>query len=158
MIRVRALGTTGGKLAAALVAVVLMAALTGALAQAPSRMQAFTATLASQYVVPAFSSGSSGSALAILDGQELLVTGKFSLTSPIDTAEAGGAHIHRGGPTENGPVVFELDVTGTLAGTFQGRFQLSADQVTALENGEFYIQVHSQDHRSGEIRGQLTPQ
>jgi hypothetical protein len=80
------------------------------------------------------------------------------------------AHIHLGSPDENGPVVAflygpadpsgpldgllasgsleEADLLGPLAGDFNGF-------VEALRAGDLYVNVHTTDVPSGEIRGQI---
>lgn len=103
-----------------------------------------------------------GGVIAILTDTSAIVAGGFSgLTSALNTAIAGGAHLHGGAAGANGPVVFSLgtDVaTGGLSGTFaaaQNVFAISAEQRAALLTGGFYANIHSLTNASGEIRGQL---
>jgi hypothetical protein len=80
------------------------------------------------------------------------------------------AHIHAGLPNENGPVVAflygpaapsgpirgplsngmltEADLVGPFAGDFAGFVQ-------ALKAGELYVNLHTSDWPSGEVRGQI---
>ena len=67
----------------------------------------------------------------------------------------GGAHIHQGASDANGGIVFELTASGTRDGTFSGTFQLDDTQVQSLKDGQLYVQLHSEDHKSGVLRGQL---
>ena len=70
------------------------------------------------------------------------------------------AHIHDGPAGTNGGVVFPL-FTG--AGSFDaahplsGTLTLSPTQVTKMLAGDYYINVHTSDVPSGEIRGQIRP-
>jgi hypothetical protein len=66
-----------------------------------------------------------------------------------------GAHIHRGAPLENGPVVNPLGITDevhTVAGTASG---LSAGFLDSVLAGDAYVNVHTSAHPGGHIRGQI---
>ncbi len=80
------------------------------------------------------------------------------------------AHIHTGKVGENGPVVVTLYKSDTpqsingklsygnitsnlLEGPMKGK-QIS-DLVTAMSNGSTYVNVHTEKHPNGEIRGQV---
>ena len=95
---------------------------------------------------------------------------QYSLTvSAIDSVVA--AHIHLGGPGENGPVVVPLfdgpatsvqDASVIAEGTvtqadlineLEGQpFQALVD---AMENGNAYVNVHTAANPAGEVRGQI---
>ena len=81
------------------------------------------------------------------------------------------AHIHSGKQGENGPPIVPLyksdtpsgQVSGILAkenitaDTFQGPMtgkQIS-DLLTAMQNGEIYVNIHTQQNPDGGIRGQI---
>ncbi|MEJ2357798.1 MAG: CHRD domain-containing protein [Deinococcales bacterium] len=107
------------------------------------------------HVVPPVTSPASGFAVAVLDGHQLDVTGAFhGLSSPVPSG--GGAHVHRGAAGANGPALHALSVDGTITGTFHDTFQLTSSQLTALENGDLYVQIHSEQHQPGVLRAQLT--
>ena len=70
------------------------------------------------------------------------------------------AHVHQGKTGENGPPVTaplsigkgkitSSDLQGPLAGK-----QIS-DLVNIMKNGGAYVNVHTQQHQDGEIRGQI---
>ncbi|MEO1511019.1 MAG: choice-of-anchor I family protein, partial [Planctomycetota bacterium] len=65
--------------------------------------------------------------------------------------------IHGAAAGANGPIVRNLTVRDNGDGTadFQGEFTLTAGEITALEAGEFYINVHTVDNGGGELRGQF---
>jgi len=106
----------------------------------------------------------SGTIEAILNGNSLEVSGAFTgLTSPVATEIGGGAHIHIGYAGEDGGVVIPLDVsldTDMMGGTFEAQentFELDPEQIEALEERRYYINIHTEIFPAGEIRGQLVP-
>ncbi len=101
---------------------------------------------------------------AVLNGNELVVTGSFSgLEGEFDANVAGGAHLHLGYAGENGPVSIVLTPTLSTdlkAGTFEAgdnTFMLDAAQLSALNERRMYVNIHTTLHPGGEIRGQLLP-
>jgi hypothetical protein len=79
-------------------------------------------------------------------------------------------HIHHGPPNENGPVVAFLFGPQDPSGLFSGELAegtieesdlvgpLAGDMeafVEALRTGELYVNVHTADNPSGELRGQI---
>lgn len=65
-----------------------------------------------------------------------------------------GAHLHMGAMGVSGGVV--QDLSGDIMGNvISGSFMPTAMLVTAIKNGEIYINVHTAMNPSGEIRGQL---
>ena len=72
------------------------------------------------------------------------------------TLPATAAHIHRGGPTVNGPVVVPFTppgASGNAAGC-TGAAAALIDEILANPAG-FYVNVHTQEHPAGAMRGQL---
>ncbi len=135
----------------------VLAVVATAAAQA-TPLKVFTAELSPKNVVPPVHTGASGFAVAVLNGHQLDVLGSFlALSSPVATELRGGAHIHQGGPSDNGPILYSLSVDGTVAGSIRGTFQLTDAQVKALEAGDLYVQIHSELHKPGEMRAQLKP-
>jgi hypothetical protein len=97
----------------------------------------------------------SGSVSAVLAGTRLTITGTFDgLKSPATIAQ-----IHKG-PVKGvrGPSVFDLTVspgTGGTGGTLSGTVTLTAVQVTDLEKGRLYVQLHSEKAPDGNLWGWL---
>ncbi|MCY4264414.1 MAG: CHRD domain-containing protein [Gammaproteobacteria bacterium] len=90
-----------------------------------------------------------GEALLYLSGNTLSVEGHFSGMSSPATA----AHLHHGAPAQPGPVVHNLAFDASLVGTLRATLELSDEQVAALHNNELYLQVHSNNNPTGELRG-----
>ena len=126
--------------------------------------QKFVATLSGQEEVPPTNSQATGMAEFIVTGENA----EYSVNaSNIQGVTAG--HIHSGGQGENGPIVVtlfkndsptnEVSETGSitvdkLEGPMAGK-QLT-DLVTAMRNGEIYVNIHTEQNPNGEIRGQIT--
>jgi len=67
------------------------------------------------------------------------------------------AHIHNGAAGKNGPVIVPLTKDGDGAWTVPPGAKLTDAQYAAFRAGDLYVNVHSAQHQSGEIRGQLKP-
>jgi len=98
-----------------------------------------------------------GSVTATLNGTKLSVSGSFEgLKSPATIAQ-----IHKS-PVRgvHGPAVLDLAVAKTdgAAGTLSGTFDLTPMQVTDLEKGRLYVQLHSEKAPDGNLWGWLSPQ
>lgn len=75
----------------------------------------------------------------------------YKIVTDSMTSTIVGMHIHTGTITETGGIAFNLDLSGT------GVVTLTNDQVYRLTTGGYYINVHTTDYPSGEIRGQIYP-
>lgn len=70
------------------------------------------------------------------------------------TGPAVAAHIHEGAPGVAGGIIIPLTVSGgSISGTTA---PLTQEQVTKLQNGSYYVNVHTGTNPLGEIRGQIT--
>ncbi len=78
-----------------------------------------------------------------------------SVTAP--TLQAMAAHIHVGAAGVNGPVIIPL--TGGPGGVWSvpAGAKLTAEQMDAYKAGNLYVNVHTPEHKGGEIRTQLKP-
>lgn len=142
----------------------------GMMNKAPKR---YEAVLSSQNVVPtAPSTMAMGKVKAMLKGDRLMVQGDFAnLSSPlrdykVDPVDppnpkiTSAAHIHRGDSTQNGPFQYALTVKlnpSGMGGKLSGEYTLSSEQLQALSEGKLYVDIHTQKHRGGELRGILQP-
>ena len=94
-----------------------------------------------------------GSASATVDGGRLC----FGITVK-NLDQPAAAHIHRGGPGANGPVVIELKAPsdgdpGAVAGCVSARTSLTR-QIRRTPS-RFYFNVHTQRYPNGAVRGQV---
>jgi Cu/Zn superoxide dismutase len=113
----------------------------------------FTARMSGDQESPQVSSDGQGVAVISLDQTQsnLFINVSLSnLSGPIT-----GAHIHEGAVGENGPVIFDLTsfLSGNrIKGTLRG---MPNAVLIKLLSGSYYINVHTENNPSGEIRGQL---
>jgi CHRD domain len=94
-----------------------------------------------------------GSFSAVIDGTELC----FGL-SVRDIGIPTAAHIHAGKQKVNGPIVVPLvHPTQGDPGASSGCVPLDAVLAEAIRKhpGQYYVNVHTEDHPAGAIRGQL---
>ena len=66
-----------------------------------------------------------------------------------------GAHIHEGAIGKNGPDIIPLTKTSDDEWAVPSGAKLSDAQYDAFKAGNLYVNIHSDAHKSGEIRGQL---
>ena len=153
-----------GAICAITTALAIVGIISGLTNSVVAQEQKFVANLSGQEEVPPTNSQATGMA-------EFTVTGEnaeYSVNaSNIQGVTAG--HIHSGGQGENGPIVVtlfkndsptnEVSETGSitadkLEGPMAGK-QLT-DLITAMSNGETYVNIHTEQNPNGEIRGQIT--
>ncbi|WP_161555185.1 CHRD domain-containing protein [Dokdonia sinensis] len=99
------------------------------------------------------------------DGQgNISVSGSFNdLSADLNTALAGGIHVHLAAAGRNGGIEFIItpdvatDNRNAVIRASENTFTLTNAQVDALFDRNLYVNVHSLDFAPGEIRGQLQP-
>ena len=136
--------------------VIASVALVGAMLAGCAQMQALAPgpshlTLSgSQEVPPVTTSASATGNFKV--GEDRSVSGSITTTGIVPTA----AHIHMAAAGSNGPVIIPLtkyeNTFSVPAGT-----KLNDEQYAAYKAGKLYVNVHSNDHKGGEIRAQLVP-
>ena len=117
----------------------------------------FKATLSGANEVPPNQSSGTGTGTFTLDadGGELA----YELTASGLSGPVVAAHFHKGAPGVAGGVLFEItnriteDADGNI--TASGVWPTDASDVTALLDGNVYVNLHTDDNPFGEIRGQL---
>ena len=147
-------------LAAALTTLVITAT------QSYAQNEKYRAKLDGNNEVPAVNTTSEG--VINFKTKNDMLTWKMNVTG---TNDATGVNIHKGKAGENGEVVVDLmkvskhsdnpkgmtmrgNVTdSSLKGSMAG--QTVADLKTAMANGDTYVNLKTQDHPDGEIRGQI---
>lgn len=122
----------------------------------------FASNMFGSYEVPVFMTSASGAAAIEILGNEMVFTGSFSnLEGDFAADVAGGAHIHLAMAGQNGGIILPLAATvaeNLRSGTFEAArntFTLTGEQLAALQGRRFYINIHTQRNRAGEIRGQI---
>ncbi len=112
----------------------------------------FKADLNSASEVPPVTGAGKGSAMVSLD------TASKTLTWTVTYSGLGGpataAHIHGpAAPGANAGVLVPFN--GDLASPIKGSATLTDAQISDLEAGKWYVNIHTAANKSGEIRGQL---
>ena len=67
------------------------------------------------------------------------------------------AHIHVGAPGQSGPPIITLTKGADGSWSVPEGSKLTDEQFASFTSGNLYVNVHSPDHKSGEIRAQLKP-
>lgn len=73
--------------------------------------------------------------------------------------EASAAHIHMAQAGRNGDVIVPLEANTNINGLWQSadNAMLTSQETSALFAAELYVNIHSPDNPSGEVRGQILP-
>ncbi len=121
----------------------------------------YRARLSGANEVPPVFTTATGHITATLDGAELTLTGSFEgLQSPVEPIAETGVHIHAGFAGQNGGVEAVLTPQlsdGDTAGEIDETITLTGEQLVMLENRRLYINIHTEEYPTGELRGQLVP-
>ena len=67
------------------------------------------------------------------------------------------AHIHVGAPGQSGPPIITLDKGADGVWSVPAGAKLTDEQYASFKAGNLYVNVHSAEHKPGEIRAQLKP-
>jgi hypothetical protein len=121
-----------------------------------------------------------GTGLAIAGATEVTLSGAQEVP-PVQTSAAGSgtitvnddksvsgsvttkgikgtmAHIHAGAPGKNGGVAVPLEKKSDNEWAVPAGAKLTDAQYKSYKAGDLYVNVHSDAHKDGEIRGQLKP-
>ena len=82
-----------------------------------------------------------------------------SVSGTIKTTGIDGtaAHIHVGAKGEAGPPIITLTKGADGSWKVPPGSKLTEEQLADFKSGKLYVNVHSDQHKPGEIRAQLTP-
>ena len=132
----------------------------------------FRAALTGAAEVPPVETDASGTATFRINKDATEITYRLRLRNIDNALAVAGAHIHCAPAGENGPVAAFL--AGAVAGGLEGRVDIRAalteqnviptgcgdtlsELIDSMRAGETYVNVHSGDVPSGELRGQIHP-
>lgn len=114
----------------------------------------FTADLTAAAEVPPTDSTATGKVEATLDTTTKMFN--WNITYEGLSGDATAAHFH--GPAAEGanadPVV---PIPDPLASPIMGSATLTDEQITQLQGGQWYFNIHTEKFPDGEIRGQVKP-
>jgi hypothetical protein len=85
-------------------------------------------------------------------GQLDQTTRRLALVCTHNAEQPTLAHVHRGAPGVNGPVVFDL---GDPVSPMEATWNMTAAEMADLLAGNFYVSIHASGRPEGEIRGQM---
>jgi hypothetical protein len=90
---------------------------------------------------------------------DISVAADHTVSGSITTKGITGtvAHIHSGVPGQKGPPVVTLNKVSDNEWAVPAGSKFSDADYAAYQAGNLYVNVHSADHKGGEIRGQLKP-
>jgi hypothetical protein len=137
--------------------VLMAAACCGLAAAAKAAPETFTVSLSGARQVPPVQTGGSGTATLTYDPALRHLT--WSVVYGGLTSDATMAHFH--GPAaadKNAGVLIWISKKGeATTSPITGETTLTPEQAQQFMAGAWYINVHTKDHPSGEIRGQVMP-
>jgi hypothetical protein len=102
--------------------------------------------------IPPVTTAASGTATITVNADKAL-TGNATIAGMTVTV----AHIHEGAAGTNGPIIIPLVKTADNVWSLPPGARLSDAQYQSYKSGNLYFNIHSEAHRSGEIRGQIRP-
>ncbi len=108
--------------------------------------------LAGTQEVPPVATTATGSGTIVVH-RDMTVGGRIVTSGVVGTM----AHIHVGKAGTNGPVAIALSRNGDNGWLVPPGAKLTEAQYQAYEAGDLYVNVHSDAHKGGEIRGQISP-
>ena len=89
----------------------------------------------------------------------ITISADKSVSGTIKTTGIDGtvAHIHVGAPGQSGPPIITLNKGANGVWSVPAGSTLTDEQYASFKAGNLYVNVHSAEHKAGEIRGQLKP-
>jgi hypothetical protein len=123
-----------------------------AMAAASAMADEIKLKLAGSQEVPPVATMAAGSG-AFTINKDMTVSGAVTTTGIVATM----AHIHVGKSGVNGPVAIGLTKDGENGWVVPPAAKLTEAQYQAYLAGDLYVNVHSAEHKGGEIRAQLPP-
>ena len=123
---------------------------------AQAAMVTYKANLAGAAEVPPVQSAGKGTAAVNVDTATKGVSWRVEYAGLSGPAAA--AHIHCGAPAGgNAGVAVPLGTAPNWNSPLQGNGTLTDAQLQQMQSGQCYVNIHTEAHKGGEIRGQLAP-
>ncbi|HMP28568.1 MAG TPA: CHRD domain-containing protein, partial [Saprospiraceae bacterium] len=104
-----------------------------------------------------------GLVITELAGPKITSVGSVSLSSPFNPSIARGALIQVGAAGSQGSVAYSAQLSvesGGMSGTFrasENTINLAQSQLKALNDRMMFLNIHTNAHPTGEVRGQILP-
>ncbi len=121
----------------------------------PEGITVLSTELSGDVEVPPVATAGSGIGYVTIDTDSGELVANVRVVN-LPTADA--AHIHQAFAGLNGEVVVPLAPNGTTPELWEATTTLTPGQVSALEAGELYFNVHTPTNPAGELRGQIAPE
>lgn len=102
--------------------------------------------------IPPVTTAASGTG-TITVGEDRSVSGRVTVSGLVVSV----AHIHEAAAGSNGPIIIPLTKISDTVWVVPTGAKLTDSQYTSYRAGNLYYNMHSEAHRSGEIRGQIRP-
>jgi hypothetical protein len=131
---------------------VAAAALVASMESASTSAADLTVRLSGAEETPPVTTSASGTAT-------ITIAADKSVSGTVKTTGIDGtmAHIHVGAPGVAGPPIITLSKGADGAWSVPPGSKLTDEQYASYKGGNLYLNVHSAEHKPGEIRAQLKP-
>jgi len=117
-----------------------------------ARADEITVTLSGNQEIPPVTTAATGTGTLTV-GPDKSISGKLTVTGMAPTV----AHIHEAAAGANGPIIVPLTKVSDGVWAVPAGVKFTDAQFESYRSGKLYFNVHSEAHRSGEIRGQIKP-
>jgi len=111
-----------------------------------------TVVLSGQNEIPPVTTSATGTGTLTV-GPDKSVSGKVTISGMAATV----AHIHEAAAGANGAIIIPLTKASDNVWVVPAGARLTDAQFESFKAGKLYFNIHSEAHKSGEIRGQIKP-
>ena len=114
--------------------------------------QELKVVLSGNQEIPPVATSASGTGTITVNADRSVI-GNATITGMSVTV----AHLHEGAAGTSGPIIIPLIRTADNVWSVPSGARLTDAQYESYKAGNLYFNIHSEAHRSGEIRGQIKP-
>ena len=114
--------------------------------------QEIKVVLSGNQEIPPVATSASGTGTITVNADRSVI-GNATITGMSVTV----AHLHEGAAGTSGPIIIPLIRTADNVWSVPSGARLTDAQYESYKAGNLYFNIHSEAHRSGEIRGQIKP-